>query len=103
GERKVVPVAVALDELVLDHPVALAVESERVDLELREAVLPHLEGLLLERAQTLGLRVPQGTVEVLALDVDGARLAPVRQAHPPAAGDVVADLADGADRVLEAH
>ena len=34
--------AVRLDQLVLDDPVALAVEAERVVLELGEAVLPHL-------------------------------------------------------------
>jgi hypothetical protein len=39
-------VAVRLDQVVLDHPVALAVELERVVLERGEAVLPHLERLL---------------------------------------------------------
>jgi len=34
---------------VLDHPVALTVELERIALERGEAVLPHLEGALLER------------------------------------------------------
>ena len=51
----------------------------------------------------LVLRVAQRPVEVLALDLERAGLAPVGQAHPARAGDVVADLADGADRVLEGH
>ena len=38
--------------------------------------------------------------EVLGLDLQGARLAAVGQADLAAAGRVVADLADGPDRVL---
>ena len=94
---------VGLEQLVLDHPVDLAVELEGVVLELRHAVLPHLEGALFERGKALAVGVPQRTVEVLALDVDGAHLAPVGEPDSPPAGDVVADLADRPDRVLERH
>ena len=102
-QRQVVLVAVRLDELVLDDPVELAVELERVVLEAGEAVLPHAERLLLERRQALGLGVAQRPVEVLGLDVEGRHLAAVGQAHRARAGEVVADLADGPDRVLERH
>src|SRR5438067_1213354 len=83
-----------VDEVVLDHPVALAVELERVALQGGQAVLPHLEGPLLERRQSLRIRVPQGATEVLALDFERAQLPPVGQPHPASARHVVADLAD---------
>src|SRR5207244_2202660 len=93
----------SLDETVLDDPVALTVEAERVGLEPTEAVLPHLERLLLEGAEAARLAVAQGAVEVLGLDVDGAGFPPVGEAHPAPAGHVVADLADRTDRVLQRH
>ena len=83
---------VRLDQLVLDHPVDLTVQLQRVVLECGHAVLPHLERPLLERRQALGVRVAQRAVEVLALDVEGAHLAAVGQADRPPAGHVVADL-----------
>ena len=92
-----------LDQLVLDHPVDLAVELHRVVLERRDAVLPHLERLLLERREALRVGVAQRPVEVLALDVEGAHLAPVGEPHESPARHVVADLADRPDRVLERH
>ena len=45
--------------------------------------------------------VAHGAFEVLALDVEGAQLSPVGEAHLAPAGDVVADLADRPDRVLQ--
>ena len=92
-----------LDQLVLDHPVDLPVEQQRILLDRRDAVLPHLEGLLLERREALGIGIPQRPVEVLALDVERAQLAPVRQPDGAAARHVVADLADRPDRVLQGH
>src|SRR5664279_2851160 len=100
-QREVVLLAVRLDEVVLDHPVDLAGELERVRLEVDHHVLPHLERLLLERSEAVALREPQGAVQVLALDLDGRELTAVRQSHPAPAGDVVADLADRPDRVLQ--
>ena len=95
--------AVGLDELVLDDPVHLALQLQRLVLDRRDAVLPHVERPLLERREALCVGVAQRPVQVLALDVERADLAAVGQPHPPAAGDVVADLPDGADRVLQRH
>ena len=81
AERQAVALAERLEQLVLDHPVDLAVELQRVVLDRRDAVLPHLERPLLERREALGLGVAQRPVEVLALDVEGAHLAPVGEAH----------------------
>ena len=64
-------------------------------------MLPHRERLLLERREPAALREPQRAGEVLGLDLDRRELAPVGEAHAAPARDVVADLADGADRVLE--
>ena len=100
-ERQVVLLAVRLDEVVLDHPVDLAGQLERVRLEVDHHVLPHLERLLLERAEPAALGEAQRPVQVLALDLDRGELTPVGEPDPPAAGDVVADLTDRADRVLE--
>src|SRR5688500_1347675 len=97
-ERHTVPRAVAPAQSVLDHPVALAVEAQRILLQGREAVLPHAERLLLERAEALGLVIALRPRQVLALDVEGAGVATVGQPHAALAGDVVADLADGPDR-----
>src|SRR5439155_15824 len=83
-----------VDELVLDDPVALAVELHRIVLELGQAVLPHQERLLLERAEALLLVVALGPLQVLSLDVEGARLAAVGQSHPSLARRVVGDLPD---------
>ena len=81
----------------------LALQLQRLVLDGRDAVLPHVERPLLERREALGVGVAQGPVQVLTLDVERADLAAVGQPHPPAAGDVVADLPDGADRVLQGH
>ena len=99
GKRAACPVR--LDQVVLDHPVDFGRELERVLLEVGHHVLPHLERLLLERRQAVALGEAQRPVEVLGLDVDRRELAAVGEANAPAAGDVVADLADRADRVLE--
>src|SRR5207244_12323460 len=64
-------------------------------LSLRDA-LP-----IFERREPAPLGEAQGTVQVLRLDLDRRELASVGQAHPAAAREVVADLTDGADRVLE--
>ena len=95
------PGAVGLDQVVLDHPVALAIETERILLDALHAVLPHRERPLLQRGQAAALVVAKGPVEVLALDVEGAELAPVRKSYLAPAGDVVADLTDRPNRVLQ--
>src|SRR5207244_6840013 len=64
-------------------------------LSLRDA-LP-----IFERREPASLGEAQGAVQVLRLDLDRRELASVGQAHPAAAREVVADLTDGADRVLE--
>jgi hypothetical protein len=63
----------------------------------------HISSAFSSSGGSLGVGVAQRTVEVLALDVERADLAAVRQAHPAPAGDVVADLADRTDRVLQRH
>jgi len=60
-----------------------------------------VERLLLERREAAPLGEPESAVQVLGLDLDRRQLAPVGQPHPAATREVVADLADGADRVLE--
>ena len=101
-EREVVAVAECLDEVVLDHPVDLGLELQRIVLEVGHHVLPHVEGLLLERGEPALLRELQRALEVLGLDLDRGELAPVGQAHPAPTRHVVADLTDRPDRVLEA-
>src|SRR5579862_6148240 len=103
GVRQRHPVALAhvLDEAVLRHPVALPPERERIGLETLQAVLPHLERPLLLGAQAMAVTKPQGTLQVLRLNVEGPHLPAVRESDPALAADVVADLPDGADRVLE--
>ena len=48
----------------------------------------------------MGARVAQHPLQVLPLDVERRQLAPVGQAHPAPAGEVVADLAQRPDGVL---
>ncbi len=76
-------------------------EGQRVGLEALQAVLPHVEGGVLLWGEALTVAVADGSLQVLALDVERAHLPTVGQADRASAGDVVADLADGADRVLE--
>ena len=103
AEGQVVASPEGLDEPILDDPVDLAVELERVVLDGRHAVLPHVERLLLERREPLRLGVAQRPVEVLALDVERTDLTTIGEADAATAGDVVADVADRPDRVLERH
>ena len=100
-EREVVALPIRLDHVVLDDPVDFGVEGQRVVLEPGHRVLPHAERLLLERREAAPLGEPESAVQVLGLDLDRRQLAPVGQPHPAATREVVADLADGADRVLE--
>src|SRR5947209_10734809 len=101
-ERQVVLGAVALDQLVLRHPVYLAldlVEVARVD-RLQRA-LPQVEHALGGRVCTASLHEVACFREVLELDLQRARLAAVGELHAAATGHVVADLADRADGVLQ--
>jgi len=52
--------------------------------------------------QALAIDELRGPFVVLLLDLQGAQLTTIRKLDLLAAGDVVADLADGADRVLAA-
>ena len=101
GQRQRVLVSVGLDELMLDDPVHLAGELQRIGFEVGHDVFPHFERLRFHRIERVTLGEPQGAVEVLGLDIDGRELPPVRESHSPATRDVVADLADSANRVLE--
>ena len=53
------------------------------------------------RREPASLGEAQGAVQVLRLDFDRRELASVGEPHPAATSEVVADLADGTDRVLE--
>ncbi len=64
-------------------------------------MLPHVEGGVLLGREAPAVPELEGPLEVLGLDVEGPHLAAVGQADPALAGDVVADLPDGPDRVLE--
>ncbi len=103
AEGQVVAGTKGLEQAVLDHPVDLSIELQWIVLDGADAVLPHLQRLLLQGGEALGVGVAQGPVEVLALDVERAHFATVGEAYLAATGDVVADVADRADRVLEGH
>src|SRR4051812_3898981 len=92
-----------IEEPILDDPVDLAIELERIVLDGADAVLPHLQRPLLERWEAFGLRVTLRSVEVLTLDVQRADLAPVGEANLASTGHVVADVANRPDRVLQRH
>jgi hypothetical protein len=64
-------------------------------------VLPHRQRLLLQRRQPAALGELQRALQVLRLNLHRRELAAVGEPHPATARDVVADLADGADGVLE--
>ena len=92
---------VLLDEMQLHHPVHLAAERHRVLLQPGEQVLPHANGLLYLRGESGGPGVAHHSLQVLPLDVKGRKLTAVGEPHGTAAGGVVRDLPDGADRVLQ--
>ena len=94
-EGKLVARSICLDQAIFDHPVTLAIQAERVDLDSLDAVLPHRQSALLKGRQTASLVVAKCPIQVLALDVEGAELSPVRKSDLAPAGDVMADLADG--------
>ena len=102
-EWQVVAFPELLDQVVLDDPVDLTIELQRIVLDGLDAVLPHLQRPLLERWEPLGIGIAERTVEILALDVESADLAAVREPDGTAARGVVADLTYRTDRVLERH
>ena len=83
--RQLVAVAVLLDQAVLDHPVAFAVKRQRIVLEALQAVLPHVERLVLLGRQTLSVPELEGPVEVLATGCRG-RSPPGRWPGAPVGG-----------------
>ena len=97
-------VPIPLDENVLGHPVDLAADQfEVAGLDRRQRASPQVEDAVGDRvAATPGDEVGRLGV-ILPLDLQGAGLPAVGQLHPPSGGHVVADLADGADRVLQRH
>ncbi|MCB1247339.1 MAG: sigma 54-interacting transcriptional regulator, partial [Acidimicrobiia bacterium] len=101
GQRKVVACPVSVDQVVLGDPVHFSGQRHRVLLEPCQQVLPHRHGAFDLRTHTGRPGVPQHTFEVLPLDVEGAELAAVGEFHRSSARHVVADLADGTNRVLE--
>ena len=104
AEGQAMALPVLLDEVVLDHPVALAIEKQGVLLDRLDAVLPHVERLLLRRRRTAARRAYlECAVEVLALDIERRDLPAVREAHLAPTGDVVADFANRVDRIFERH
>ncbi len=102
-EGEVPPETVALDEMVLHHPVNLAVQAERVLLQPGQQVFPHLDRLLHRRREPRIAGIAERPLQVLPLDVERRQLASVGEAYSPPACGVVADLPDGAYRVLQAQ
>ena len=101
GHRQSSLVPVALQHLVLDDPVDLPVESQRVLLETGEQVLPHVNGALDLRAETGAAGKTHRPIEVLPLDVESGELPTVGQTHLLLQRQVVRDVPDGPDGVLE--
>src|SRR5680860_535924 len=102
AHREAVLSAVPLDQLPLDHPVDLPLhETQIAGLDRLEPAFPQVEGAIDQwRSQLAPVHEVAGPGEVLVLDLQGAGLAAVGEAHLPASGHVVGDLADRADRVL---
>ena len=103
GECEAVTLAVGLDQLVLDDPVAFAVERQRVFFDLRERVLPHGERLLFEHREFVMVGVAHGPIEVLALDLERAGFATVGEANATSTREIVADLTNRTNGVFEGH
>ena len=102
GQLHVVAILVALEQLALDHPVDFGVDlGEVLALHRVELPTPQIDNLLDLGVGLTGLQMLDGARVVLPLDVQRAGLTPAGQPHWPPAGDVVADLADGADRVVQ--
>jgi hypothetical protein len=93
--------------VLLDHPVDLPVDQVVLaGVDRGERALPELEDLLDHRSfggQVAAGDEVLGLAEVLGLDLQRADLAAVGQPDRASAGHVVADLADRADRVLQAE
>src|SRR3954447_15003799 len=103
-ERKVALGAVALDEAELGGPVDLAVdEAEVLGVDRLEHPAPELEHLPVHRAEALPVDVLRGARVVLGLDLQRRHLPAVGEPDLAPSGHVVADLADGADRILQRH
>src|SRR6266536_2052461 len=91
-----------LDQQVLGHPVHLA--ADRVEVLLLERVehlTPHVDDLLGGLAGVAPVHEAGRLLEVLALDLERARLPVVGQPDLAPAAHVMGDLADRADRVVE--
>src|SRR3954452_20448627 len=92
-----------IEEAILDDPVDLAIELERIVLDGADAVLPHLQRPLLERWEAFGFGVTRRPVEVLVLEVERACLAAVGEAISASAGHLVADVGHRSNGVLKRH
>src|SRR5581483_6419386 len=102
GELEVVAVLVALEQLALDDPVDFGVDlREILGFDRVELTPPQVDDLLDLRVGLAGLQVVDGAGVVLALNVERAGLPATGETHRAPAGQVVADLADRADRVVE--
>ena len=96
--------AVLLDQAVLDRPVDLAVDlGQLLALHRVQGAAPQFDDAVGDRVGAAASDVLGGLGVVLALDVQRRRLPAAGQPHRPLAGEVVADLPDGPDRVVQAE
>ncbi|SLC89572.1 Uncharacterised protein [Mycobacteroides abscessus subsp. massiliense] len=102
GQFHVVAVLVALEKLALDHPVDLGVDlREILAFNGIKGAAPELDDLLDLLVGFAGVQMLDGTRVVLALDVQRAGLPSSGESHGAPSGEIVADLADGPDRVVQ--
>src|SRR5665647_2310061 len=103
GQRQVVLGGVPRDQLVLDDPVDLRAHQSKVPcVDRDERPVPQIQDALVAQViQPLAVDERRGPFVVLGLDLYGAQLATVSELDLLAASQVMADLADGPDRVLQ--
>ena len=90
-----------LDQPVFDHPVDLSVELQWVIFDRGNAVFPHLKRQHFLIVETTPIGITQRGVKEFTLNIEGADLAPGCQLYTPSTGHVVADIANGPNRVFE--
>ena len=97
-----VAVLVALEQFALDHPVDLGVDlGEVLALDRVELATPQVDHLLDLGVGLARLQVLDGAGVILALNIQRTGLPSTGQPYRSASGEVMADLADGADRIVQ--
>lgn len=102
GQLHVIAVLITLKQLAFDHPVDFGVDlGEILAFDGIELAAPQVDDLLDLRVGLPSLQVLDCAGVVLPLDVQRAGLTASGQPHRPATGDIMANLTDGADRVIQ--